>query len=616
MIPLSSDDDEDSGNLSLAHIDLHDEESNSRPEPVLAFMSSSVQRGSNTSSMGVPSASSSSSSSASRRRSALESGSIEEDHPDESPAKRICPEEEGSSKVPDCSFRSSQGDEDFQCSICFDSWTNSGPHRVVCLKCGHCFGKSCLETWILEKKKDAVCPTCKLKCSKKDIRPIFVRSLKALDTHEREKLTNDLEKEVKKREDIEMELILANSRITVLEMELDKLRKNEENFKKELLRHQNMLAAASKSSSMSSKSNPIGINGLNQVRKDFSSCVKSFVSFRPLKSIQIDAELARCRVMASSKFLETIAVSLPSSHPLFKGSGVRRVSTRDFKVSNYIHIHEGQIKDMVFKPEDNLLLTASDDKTVRLTSLVRNSVESRLDVGLAAWSCCWHPTQRTTCFVGLRNGIIKEYDIRNSSRVVREFKTESDVPLISVQCVYPYNQNNNPSTSSGILCNTLRNAYYISLDAAGGQTSMKCLPIEGSLLPAHYDHESGVGIISQRPSERNNIPLTHHLLSFSTTGIIPFKETCIFSGGNSAVNLTRPKVFSNPDSFNSNALIFAGDEASGGMLCYDTESHKIEQVLKTPAPVMDIDVVLSESSRMRVAALNKKGISFYERGLH
>lgn len=29
----------------------------------------------------------------------------------------------------------------FTCTICYDQFTNSGEHRISCLKCGHIFGK-------------------------------------------------------------------------------------------------------------------------------------------------------------------------------------------------------------------------------------------------------------------------------------------------------------------------------------------------------------------------------------------------------------------------------------------------------------------------------------------
>lgn len=38
--------------------------------------------------------------------------------------------------------------EEETCSICFEPWTNSGAHRLVCLKCGHLFGEACIERWL------------------------------------------------------------------------------------------------------------------------------------------------------------------------------------------------------------------------------------------------------------------------------------------------------------------------------------------------------------------------------------------------------------------------------------------------------------------------------------
>ena len=31
------------------------------------------------------------------------------------------------------------------CSICYSHWTNIGKHRTCSLKCGHLFGRSCIE---------------------------------------------------------------------------------------------------------------------------------------------------------------------------------------------------------------------------------------------------------------------------------------------------------------------------------------------------------------------------------------------------------------------------------------------------------------------------------------
>lgn len=32
-------------------------------------------------------------------------------------------------------------DETMECSICSENWTQTGPHRLVSLKCGHLYGE-------------------------------------------------------------------------------------------------------------------------------------------------------------------------------------------------------------------------------------------------------------------------------------------------------------------------------------------------------------------------------------------------------------------------------------------------------------------------------------------
>ena len=48
------------------------------------------------------------------------------------------------------------------CIICTDPFTRSGPHRVIALRCGHLYGKSCIREWLGYK---SVCPQCKSKVS-------------------------------------------------------------------------------------------------------------------------------------------------------------------------------------------------------------------------------------------------------------------------------------------------------------------------------------------------------------------------------------------------------------------------------------------------------------------
>ena len=70
-----------------------------------------------------------------------------------------------------------------QCPICLDSWSSSGSHRLVSLKCGHLFGQLCIEKWLSSHTK---CPTCKGNARKSDIRYIYARAICTVQDDERD----------------------------------------------------------------------------------------------------------------------------------------------------------------------------------------------------------------------------------------------------------------------------------------------------------------------------------------------------------------------------------------------------------------------------------------------
>ena len=51
------------------------------------------------------------------------------------------------------------------CSVCLEPVAISGPHQVSALACGHCFGHSCIHTWLERKKRGngGRCPQCNKK---------------------------------------------------------------------------------------------------------------------------------------------------------------------------------------------------------------------------------------------------------------------------------------------------------------------------------------------------------------------------------------------------------------------------------------------------------------------
>lgn len=56
------------------------------------------------------------------------------------------------------------------CIICMEPYEEGGEHAPTCLKCGHFFGKTCIERWLSTNRQ---CPTCKARAKRGDIRKVY-----------------------------------------------------------------------------------------------------------------------------------------------------------------------------------------------------------------------------------------------------------------------------------------------------------------------------------------------------------------------------------------------------------------------------------------------------------
>lgn len=550
---------------------------------------------------------------------------------DEQQMKRACLE----SLADAVTSSSSQGnntitDEGMMCTICFESWTSDGPHRPVSLKCGHVFAQSCIEKWLLSVKK---CPTCQGMVRKTDIRVLYVRSLKAMDTSVKASLEKKIEEANERLGEVNTKLALANFTSEQKDKEIEKWKQEVERLKRCLIQmeeqnvalrtHGNKLAnisnIASHHSNSGNSNNSISSSRAEMSRKSFGASAST--GFKLTKNVPV-CNSGGCRVMASCQDMETIAISLPNPETHRTGFGVKRCNTHNFALTDFIPIHGDTIFDMSFKPNDPLLLSASADKTMKLTSLIDKSVVSTFILPFAARSCCWHPSNVFKCFVGLGNGSIFAYDIRQPSNPTHEFDGLASNALVSVQFVNRGSDMNNSQTQSfsGLLCNSLTTCFFYEISDVGDIKSKQILPLEGKFLPAHYDQKSGYGLISMRPSEKQKQKcLQHHVVQLNKvqgSGIVPdIVQT--FPGGSKSDCLSKSKLFTNPSSFNQKPYVFAADEQNCGIMLYDVTGRKVIQVIKnTTSPsnnIMDIGLVSSSADRMQIAALTEKDITFYDK---
>ncbi|PRD29608.1 UNVERIFIED_CONTAM: E3 ubiquitin-protein ligase RFWD3 [Trichonephila clavipes] len=98
-------------------------------------------------------------------------------HPQPIGLHRSTPKKDSDSKVLTEAHTNQSLDDDGQtCTICFEPWTNSSEHRLVSLRCGHLFGRSCITRWL--KGQSARCPQCNARARKSEIRNIYAKAVK------------------------------------------------------------------------------------------------------------------------------------------------------------------------------------------------------------------------------------------------------------------------------------------------------------------------------------------------------------------------------------------------------------------------------------------------------
>uniref|UniRef100_H3C986 RING-type E3 ubiquitin transferase n=1 Tax=Tetraodon nigroviridis TaxID=99883 RepID=H3C986_TETNG len=239
------------------------------------------------------------------------------------------------------------------CTICFEAWTAAGEHRLSALRCGHLFGFTCIQRWLKARAPPA---SCNKKAKRSDIVLLYAPKLKALDNTEQESLKKSLEQEQSLRRKAELESAQYKLKLQVVANKLDGSRTAQYSFSKAVLVSQG----------------------------------------------------GGCRVLAYCEPLSCLLASQPSPHStLLPGFGIKKVSVVSMKASQYVPVHSKQIRGLSFNgQQDSLLLSAALDNTVKLTSLLTNTVVQTYNAGRPVWSCCWSLDNSNYVYAGLNNGSV------------------------------------------------------------------------------------------------------------------------------------------------------------------------------------------------------------------
>lgn len=488
----------------------------------------------------------------------------------------------------------SSADEDGQiCSICFELWTNSGRHRLVSLKCGHLYGYSCIDKWL--RGQGSKCPQCNATAKRSDLRTIFAKSLKVLDTSERDAALKMLESEKNLRRQAELKVAQLKVKYQMVLQECERV-------KKELMEHKQWIQVT-KSNKLDRRDTQLSQNPLS-------------VSFVLEKTLDLCKD-GGCRILGSCDMLNMLLISQPSINNLFPGFGIKKISTMDFRVSEFVSIHQKPIKDIAFHSTDTLVLTASLDRSVKLTNVLSNSIVQSYSLPIEAWSCTWSKDDPNQFFTGLKNGCIYQFDTRmTNSHICQLPAVGQRSPVIGLQ--YIQKKLNSGLSLNGLLSGQLSTCCLYEMKRESDY-KLHPLPLEGSFTSLSYEPKTGHLLVSCRPSAKH--PSVTHMLCELTMNSVENNEvvedmcSCniiqTFLGGDAQAQLSKSSLFLHPKN-ESCILACIGDERAQAALVWDACNGEQLQLMKVnDPPVLDVQFFRAEQKHF-LGTLTEKTLRIYK----
>ncbi|XP_023646210.1 E3 ubiquitin-protein ligase rfwd3.S [Paramormyrops kingsleyae] len=490
------------------------------------------------------------------------------------------------------------------CSICFEPWTTAGDHRLATLRCGHLFGLSCIKRWL--KGQGAKCPQCNKKAKRSDIVLLYAHKLRVLDNTEQESMKRSLEQEQSLRRKAELESAQCRLQLQVLTDECGKLRKQLQELKC-------LMAQTGCSSSQGPGPSQVGPSH-HQDPAGSSTAGGHYVFTKAVLLCQTGG----CRVLSYCEPLSCLLASQPSPQAtLVPGCGVKKVSVVNLKACQYVPIHAKQIRGLAFNRQaDSLLLSAALDNTVKLTSLLTNTVVQTYNTGRPVWSCCWCLDDSNYVYAGLSNGSVLVYDTRDTSTHVQELvPLGSRCPVASLSYVPRAASSSFPC--GGLVAGSLEGGcFWEQVNSSTYRPHV--LPLEtGGCTDIQVEPETRHCLVTYRPG-RSNPTLRCVLMELSRT---PQQDdtqdpSCFccpvqtFTAGSSCKLLTKNAVFRSP-SREGSMLVCAGDEASSSTMVWDASSRALIQKLPADLPVLDI-CPFEVNQGSFLASLTEKMLKIYK----
>ncbi|KAM0897615.1 hypothetical protein ACQ4PT_022464 [Festuca glaucescens] len=489
------------------------------------------------------------------------------------------------------------------CPVCMNPWTAEGEHRVSCIPCGHVYGRSCLEKWLLQcGKKTATCPQCGKIYRQKHIINLYAPEI------------------VVPNDDLEKQVLSLRQKNDTLENQQQKMIEEIKEYKRQISLQKHLINESnSKRQKMAEQSS----NGA-RIAQSVASFRADGGSSDPCKFfLQNEYFLDGARVMGIDASSQIILASGRAA-----GVSIEHVLTKISMFSGHqtkVHLppNTKALKDICIIP-GGLAVFASLGKKLSLLSMTTNNIVHQYDLPAPGWSCSGLQNGPNHIYAGLQNGMLLVFDTRQTKAALHSLTGLSTHPVHTIHSVVDCSGSTKVISASSIgPCiwdvdgSENRPNLLTGTENQGVCISLACAAPSSDLIVATFrpkvelsvDGTSSQVAISQSPMLSSSGKLGCHALMRRTSNTSFVKEqTC--NGNVSELRMLKSAII--PSSRNSQHLFAYGDESLSGIRTWQLPSFQAFSDLKPHRrPILDLRFAESSTGEKYLGCLSEEKLQVF-----
>uniref|UniRef100_H3HAS4 RING-type E3 ubiquitin transferase n=1 Tax=Phytophthora ramorum TaxID=164328 RepID=H3HAS4_PHYRM len=403
--------------------------------------------------------------------------------------------------------------EPTECTICCEDCTIVGRHRLVALKCGHLFGRKCIERWVSERH---TCPNCSARVKRTDICLLFSDHVAVVDNAGLEDMTKKFEEQRQKCTKLEKDIASVKQQLETKTTEAARMQGELAKFKKFYADVRYKLEHRAHASA-------------SELNND--AFIASIRKYKPV----FDAPLLSARVFSIAQSCAFVCIG----EKLSEGShGIMMLTSQDPTRGLRIPAHSS-----------DLAVTSLRDKKVVVQVIFPSGRRQ-------GWSCGFSEADPYAMYSGFQDGSVAKYDMRKPAAgeqgIVKNFSLPERQPVHSIKLFRGHQE----AHSEGLAAATFR-GLSVWKDVADVASDTNRPVGNGSIGATPFSHapsdqacfslasnqlRSSQMVVSSRAT-----PTKHSVFDLQTIGRGQLAPATEFAGHKAPSVLSRSAVWSEAD---------------------------------------------------------------------